>query len=590
MQPGPPNAAPSARAGEREHGARGRELVLVIAAVVLPLVVVSDRAFNIDEPLFLWLGEQIVRAPLDFFGFEVNWYGSRQPMAAVTRNPPGVGYAIAVAASLFGWSERALHLAFVLPAVVTGAATWALARRLCPDPLLAASVAIASPVLLLCASTVMSDVPMLALWLLALGVWLRASDDAAGDRLRWGAGALVAAAVLTKYFAVSLVALFAAHALVARLPARRWIGPLALPLLVLAGFEVWMNAAYGAGAIEQAVAESLHTEGIERSPLLRQIVEGLAFAGGSVAPALLLLPWLWSRRVLVGSLVAVAALAAAAPASLAWLGLPLAGAATAGAAANAARLYALQLGLWMVGGVSLLGLAVAELWQRAGRRDSERWLLGLWLLGTFVFAALVNWTNNGRSNLALAPVAGILIVRRLARRGVAPRSPGVLIALAACGALALATVWSDRVWSNGVRAAAAELVARHGGRGALWFHGHWGLQLYLERGGAKPVDWRRDVIQPGDRLIVASNNAEAHVPSPSVAELVDELRVAEPRWIHTQSKGIGASFNASNLGSLPLWIGPAPPDRYRVFRARREIRYERWFGWAERAAAGAPEP
>jgi len=168
----------------------------------------------------------------------------------------------------------------------------------------------------------------------------------------------------------------------------------------------------------------------------------------------------------------------------------------------------------------------------------------------------------------------------------------LLAALLACLGLALATAWADRTWSNGVRAAATELAARHGGRSTLWFHGHWGLQYYLERAGARPVDWRRDVIRPGDHLIVASNNAEVHVPSDRAAVAVDGFTTDVPRWIHTQAKASGASFNASNLGSVPFLLGPATPDRYRVFRAQRDIRYERWFGWAERAAdsSGSRDP
>ena len=236
-----------------------------------------------------------------------------------------------------------------------------------------------------------------------------------------------------------------------------------------------------------------------------------------------------------------------------------------------------------LGGVSLLALAACEL---RGRRDPDRWLLALWLVGSFVFAAFVNWTNNGRSNLVLAPVAAILIVRRLTQRGYAPTDRGVWLAGLVCACLALGVAAADRAWSNGVRDAARELVERHGGSRTLWFHGHWGLQYYLERRGARAVDWRSDTLQPGDRLIVASNNAESHHPPPGSAEGIDLLEWRTPGWIHTQAKQSGASFNASNLGPVPFLLGAAAPDQYRVYRVTRPIRFERWFDWAERAAAG----
>jgi len=233
----------------------------------------------------------------------------------------------------------------------------------------------------------------------------------------------------------------------------------------------------------------------------------------------------------------------------------------------------------MLGGVSVLALAGAEL--RRGR-DADRVLLAAWVLGSFVFAAFVNWTNNGRSNLVLAPAVGILVARRLALREVPARRWAP--ALAASAGLAFALAHVDRLWSNSVRDAARAVAERYG-REALWFHGHWGWQYYLERAGGRPVDWRHDVVPAGAVLVVPTNNAEAHVPRAAAARQIDAITSGDPRWLRTQAKTAGASYNASNLGPAPWLVGPVPRDRYRVFRARRPIRYERWFDWAERPAA-----
>lgn len=568
---------PSSPVKDEAGPAPSRELFLVLAAVAVPLLWLSDRAVNIDEPLFLWLGEQIQRAPFDFFGFDVNWYGTAQPVYAVTRNPPLVGFLIAAAGDT---SERGLHLLFLFPAGVAAWATWALARRFCGQGWPAALLAVGAPVFLVCANTVMSDVPMLALWLVALLCWVRGADGE-GDGWLWCAGAVAALGVWTKFFAVALVPLLAAHAIFARLSPRRVVLPLCLPLLALAGLEVVMLKRYGAGAIGQALAEALHLEGIARPTLLRQWSEGLAFAGGCVTPTLVFLPWLWGWRVCAGAAVAVLGFVALSPGSLAAVGLPLA-AGSSEAAVTSARWFALEFGLMSVGGLSLLALGLREL--RSGV-DADRVLLVLWLLGSFLFAAFVNWTNNGRSNLVLAPVAAILIMRRLSLRRVAARRTGPLLAGVACLAFAFVVAAADRAWSNGVRDAARELFARHGGEQTLWFHGHWGLQYYLQRQGARPVDWQVDTLQPGDRLIVASNNAESHHPGAASAELIDLLVWPATGWVQTQAKSRGASFNASTLGPVPFLVGPASADQYRVYRVRQPIRFERWFDWADREAA-----
>ena len=65
---------------------------------------------------------------------------------------------------------------------------------------------------------------------------------------------------------------------------------------------------------------------------------------------------------------------------------------------------------WAVGGVSVLGLAAADAWQR---RDADAYLLAARVWGTFLFASFINWTVNGRSLLPMAPAVAILLARRL---------------------------------------------------------------------------------------------------------------------------------------------------------------------------------
>jgi len=88
--------------------------VFLAVAVLACLVPFSGKAFNVDDTLFIYIARQITKHPLDPFGFKVNWFLDAIPMAYETRNPPFASYYIAAAASLVGWSERALHLAFLL--------------------------------------------------------------------------------------------------------------------------------------------------------------------------------------------------------------------------------------------------------------------------------------------------------------------------------------------------------------------------------------------------------------------------------------------------------------------------------------------
>jgi hypothetical protein len=98
-----------------------------------------------DDPLFVWTAQHIAGHPLDPYGFRVVWYSTETPIADVTKNPPLASYYAALFGTLFGWSERVLHWAFLLPALAVILGTYALASRFTRVPLLAAGATLAAP-------------------------------------------------------------------------------------------------------------------------------------------------------------------------------------------------------------------------------------------------------------------------------------------------------------------------------------------------------------------------------------------------------------------------------------------------------------
>ena len=81
-------------------------VAVVTIAVLTPFL---NKAFHIDDPLFLWMAQQISMHPGDPYGFAVNWYVSNQPMFSIMQNPPLNSYYMALMASFLGWSEPAMH-------------------------------------------------------------------------------------------------------------------------------------------------------------------------------------------------------------------------------------------------------------------------------------------------------------------------------------------------------------------------------------------------------------------------------------------------------------------------------------------------
>ncbi len=534
-----------------------------MAVTIVVLEFFSGKAFTIDDPLFLWLGAHLQTNPFDFFGFAVNWYGVEEPMYQVTKNPPFGGYYLALAAQLFGSGEVALHRAFVLPAAAAAGFSYSLARRFCSRPLEAAFIGLATPAFLVSSTNVMCDTLMFALFCGSLRCWIEGLDR---DRWTWLlAGSILASfAFLTKYFALSLVPLFLAYGWAERRRFGGWTAFALAPLAAFAAYEMVTTALYGTGLLFDAVRFATEEANEATTPMDVRIAVGFVFAGGCLASAVFYAPLLWSWRFLVGSLALMSGLHLLIQGELfssTGIGVPV-----------STHVQSVVMG---VGGISLVALAVTEVWRS---RDPEAWLLGLWVLGTLAFAFFFNWVNNGRSNLPIAPALGILIVRRLdwlRSEGRAPPVAARWVALAMSIALAVAVTYSDYRWAGEVRKAATGITRQFvkGGQN-VYFLGHWGFQYYMEAGGAQAMRSGKDWVKAGEILVVPRNNTKVRVPSDDHAKPVARAIHVEPSWLRTNSVEMSAGFYSSGYGSLPFVFGTAHPDVYYILVASRRLGIE----------------
>ncbi|MBI2200004.1 MAG: glycosyltransferase family 39 protein [Candidatus Rokubacteria bacterium] len=533
--------------------------LLLGLATALCLVPFAGKAFHVDDPPFLWAARQIQSQPTDFYGFRLNWFGAEQPMWEVATNPPLTSYYQAAAAALAGWSERALHLAFLLPALAAVLGTYVLARGLCAHPALAALLALVNPAFVVSSTSVMSDIMLVAFWVWAAALWVRGLARESPATLA-GAACLVALAALTKYYGASLVPLLFAYGLAARRRPGTWALWLLLPLGALAAYQGAALGLYGRGLVFDAGSYAGAFRSAMGVPLWARGATALAFAGGGLATLAFLAPWCWSRRA-VGYACAAAAAAMLAVVSAGSIGgFPLV------EAGGVRWAVVVQLGLWGLGGLTVVALAAADLWHR---RDAGSLLLGLWVLGTLAFAGLMNWSVNARSILPMAPAAAILLARRLEQRGALAhgrlRWP-LLLPLAAGAALALWVAGSDYSLANSARQAAAVVHRLYGrGPGPLWFEGHWGFQYYMEAAGGRSVDWNGARPSPGEWLVVPANNTNTFLMPRGAVSLHRVVEVPSPGVMATMNRSVGAGFYSDVWGPLPFAVGRVPPERYYVF-------------------------
>lgn len=544
---------------ESEHEWRRHLLWLGLATFALSLPFLN-KAFHIDDPMFLWTAEQITISPADFYGFDVNWYGVIEPMHAVNKNPPLVGYYLAAAAAIGGWSEVSLHLAMSIPAIALVIGMAVLARRFTPNPAIAAAVALVTPVFAVSASSLMSDVTMSALWCWALIFFLRGFES---NRLAdfCIAGLLMGLCALAKYFGLALLPLSVLYAVMRVRGPGRWVVGVSLALAIIVGFDLYAHARYGVHPLLDVMGYATKSDLPYNLPAVKRTATGLFFLGGCALGTVFFAPWLWSLRTLAGLVFVSGLIAACCVRVFEDLGLGF-------------ELH-LQQAIFAMAGLHLFALAGRD-WVRA--RSPESLLLVVWLLGVFVFAAFTNWTTNGRSMLPAIPAIGILVARGMAERG-PMRSHIVAPVLALSVALAFAIAVADAQLANSARTAARSLVDQsEQDRGVLYFQGSWGFQRYMEQAGVSKLVLGQTVLEPGDRIVVPGNNTNLiRLPAGRVKRVRLDI-FPKSQWISILSRPRSAGFYASVWGSLPFSFGATNNDPYTV--------YEMTSRWAPKGRGG----
>jgi hypothetical protein len=536
--------------------------LLLTAAVLICLVPFSGKAFNVDDTLFIYLARQISQHPLDPFGFKVNWFIDAQPMALETKNPPLAGYYLAAATHFVGWSERALHFAFLLPALAAVLGTYRLAQRFTDSPLLAAAATLLTPAFLVSSSAVMCDTMMLALWIWAIIFWLEGFEPRKPAYLIVSA-LLITLCALTKYYGAALILLLAAYSLARQRRLGNWAWYLLLPILLLTGYQHWTKAAYGVRMITSAAHFSSGMRHGRKASALANALVDLSFLGGCALPALTMAPLLWRRKKILAVCLASAIGGFLISTGRIDLGESL-------APRDFFRhwfVVGVQLTLFIAAGFSVVAFAVADAWKR---RDADGLLLVLWVVGTFLFTGFVNWTINARSILPLIPAVGILLARRVDTLRITWTRLRTLMfapALAVSAALSLWLTWADVKLANSARTGATLIQQETAAQpGAVWFMGHWGFQYYMESYGAFPVVIDHPPQQPGNYVVEVGNSLHLLEMRPEIVNSRRVIEIPVNLGVTTSQNELGAGFYSADSGPLPFAVGVVPPERYELLR------------------------
>jgi hypothetical protein len=507
--------------------------ILLAAAILVPFL---DKAFTIDDTVFLREAEHAVGDPLHPTAFEMVW--SDTPARVAPTSGPVMAWLL-VPAILAGGSERVAHLVQFAMLALALVATVSLGIRLgVPTGWASAAglVLAATPALLGMAGTAMADVPAMSLGVLGLERLVAWKQER-----RWHqaipAAVLLGLAPLARSHLVLVLGVGALLLVGDFLKASTWraerwtlwVPLLAAPVVTGLIMVITRDPAPGASGL---VGTTGATASFGRVP-----TNTVAFATHWVLALPLALPWVLLRLSAM---------------LRRWWALAL-GVVLMGLLLYLSRRPPLPT-QWFIAPVAGLGFAVLcdVLTDGWNRRDGAQLALGLWLLVALV--ATPYFQVPSKFLLASAPAAALLVARQ------ASKSHGRLPLLAlgltcALGvALGVAILRADAAFAGLGRRAAAALIAPQAASGrTVWFTGHWGFQWYAEKAGGRIVTATPPYPSPGD-LVVMSRNSEAGYRINMM--LVRNFRLRHLGEVADRTPGgrlmaNGAGFYSNGWGFLP---------------------------------------
>lgn len=523
-----------------------------VASVLLPCLVYvglcvpfSDRAYDIDDPIFVGMARQIAKDPLRPLDFEIRWDG-RWANAGSSANPPLAAYAWALSSAVFGESERTLHLTLVPFGLLAIWATGLLARRFGVSPFWARMLVATAPALIVTSNTVMPDVVLLALIAVGLAIGLSALDERRVGRLVVAA-LLLGASALVRYSGLGGLVLLLAYGV---------LNCVRLPLLGLAGLAgfapllAWNLLAYftqGQPHLFAATGGSSWTGPVEIAT--HALISVALLSAVLLPPPLLALPWLANPRFR-NTLFGLSG----------FLAFTLFMSFVTGHLKN--PLMIAFYPLFFFGGTPFFLHCCANVARGASRLRGipkahlDDLILGLWVLG--MLAAPLTYVHVAAKYFVPAlPAMAIVFLRVLSTTAARRLLPFTAVLSAG---VALAAAKGDYERAEVARSGAQALITpRLSSERTVFFMPEWGYNLYLERLGAKPLA-RDTKLRIGDILIATKLAAPRGIRSCLEAHMkLLERRAAYTNWpVVTMLPELNAGFHSRYWGWLPYSVG-APP-------------------------------
>ena len=553
-----------------------KKITILILFILLQLLPFINKPFHVDDPFYIKMAEQIINDPLRPYSFSINWSGEMRNVWSYMEAtfPPLIPSYISLIIKLFGKCEFMLHLMFLIFPLSAGISMFFISKRFKAPPLISALLLVSTPVFLVMSTTLMLDIPLLALWLISTQLFIKGTDDNNKLFLVLASG-FMALCVMTKYTGLLLLPILYIYLLLNKkaVKYRFWLLP---AILVFFSWCIHNLLIYGSIHFLHA---GIH---VGKGLTIHKLFSLLTFFSGIMIfpafiifsykknqlPALIIIPFavILLSVLLFKELLFIILFTVLVSSTLIFLYKI-----TISSLSNHCEKVSLPPNVLLCrtkhGGLPPQSVSSGK--TSSMEKDPDMVFIFCWFLIIFLLNLIVEpWTASRYLILCVPP--SIIMLLKISTATIAERRlkyTGIIM-ITVTLLFGQLLNYSDYSWSRVYPEFAAYAGSKGYNKG--YFLGHFGLQYYLEKEGMTALEVAKKDIVKGSYIITAI------LPDPQKPndELLHKLEFIErkpyysPMPLKLMSPHARAGFYSSFWGIFPFGISTAPLEEFFIFRVK----------------------
>ncbi len=531
-----------------------RDLALLIGltfAIHLPFV---GQAFHLDDVQYLDVGRNVFHDPVFPLDLQSVFEGKHTTFWAHP-HPPLNSYVIAGLLLLNNRmpSETFLHTGFLSFPIIITVAFYFLASQFVARPLIATALLATNPILIVCAHTLMTDVPFLAMWMCATALFVVGISQAK-DWMVYTSALPLTAACFYAYQGFALVLLLAFYAFIKGQLRLRATMVLCSPILFIAGWQL-SGYQHRGTMYASAMFDELGRRGWTQA-LLKVKGAGsiLAHVGGTILPFPFIFwktRWIWKGALTWIALASGIVGAYALPNDYSWAQMAFFAGCFGGGVAVA---------IWTTGRILTTPFPK--------RLSSDDFFLYAWFIGMLIACVTLFLSGSARYLLPACPALVLLFLRSGEQTSKSPSSAFYGTLLAVQIVLGLSLAQADYQFAGLGRREASEFQRDYvGNHRPFLFSGEWGFRYYMTEIGGE-IMAQDTPGSPGEFVVKSRLSLGRPFDFDRSIEPLEQRRYRIRSPLRLLDVHAHAGFWSDGWGVLPFWFSHEDLDEISIFRVK----------------------